>query len=625
MIKYPKVRRDDRNVTEYRSKKNGTVKVNDPYEWLETPPSQSQDTSDFVDAQNELFNNYMAGVGYRDEFKAALTENMCYPKFSSPSFKKNGIAYWSENSGLEPHAVVRSSRDLESVESEVFFDPNQLSEDKSASLATAAFSKRAKYFAYGISRSGSDWCTIYVRPSDAPFTEKSGSHETDQGRFADEVRYVKFSSIGWLNDEGFFYQRYDVPEGTHGAAHEDKAGLETDANENAKLYFHKINTPQSEDKLIIADPQNPTHMWSASSTDDGRYVALTVSKDTSRRNLLKIADLQDPQNAEMSSNMRWINVVEEFKHEYSVIDNNGSTLYLHTNENADNYKIVTTTISNPSNIAWKDFVAEDDAVLTDASIVHHDKLVLTYTRDVKSELIVRSLKDGSYLYRIFDDFTGTINQVTGESDQSKLFISTTSYTTPGTVLSFDFEKLATSGSVKEASTTFRSSETKGLNPDEFTTEQQFYTSKDGTRVPIFITRHKDTPKNAPFFLYGYGGFSISVLPFFSPSALTFVKHFRAGLAVANIRGGSEYGEKWHTGAIKDRKQHGFDDFCSALDYLVDGGYAKKGSIIVNGGSNGGLLAAVAAQQDKKDNIAVSIVDVGVLDMLKFCRWTIGKY
>ncbi|TIB14518.1 hypothetical protein E3P92_01977 [Wallemia ichthyophaga] len=617
IMNYPRVRRDEGNVLEFKSKKNGFVSVKDPYAWLETPPSQSKESADFVDAQNKLFGNYMEDVSYRDEFKAALTDNMSYPKFSAPSIKKNKIAYWSENSGLMPHAVIRSSKNLDSRDSDVFFDPNQLSEDKSASLATAAFSKTAKYFAYGISRSGSDWVTLYVRSASSPFNEHSGSHETDQSRFSDEVRYVKFSSIGWLGDEGFFYQRYDVAEGAHGAANEDKAGLETDANENAKLYFHKVNTPQSEDVLVLSDSQNPTHMWSAGTTDDSRYVVLTVSKDTSRRNLLKVADLKDPQNAKISANMKWIDVVGEFKHEYSVIDNDGSKLYLQTNEMADNFKIVTADVYDSSSIEWKDFIAEDNAaVLTDASVVNNDKLVLVYLRDVKSELIVHSLSDGRYLYRLFDDFTGTINQVTGESDQSKLFISTTSYTTPGTVLSFDFDE--------HASSTFRSTEVHGLSPTEFMTEQQFYTSKDGTKVPIFITRHKDTPKNAPFFLFGYGGFSISVLPFFSPSALTFVKHFRAGLAVANIRGGSEYGEKWHKDGILDLKQNGFSDFLSASDFLVDTGYAGKGSIIVNGGSNGGLLAAVAAQQDLSNNIAVSIVDVGVLDMLKFHKWTIGR-
>ncbi|TIB86967.1 hypothetical protein E3Q10_00588 [Wallemia mellicola] len=618
---YPNVRRDETKFTDYKSEKRGVVRVPDPYHWLETPPAQSKESAEFVDAQNNLFNAYMEDVKYKEEFKTALTQNMSYPKFSAPSLKKNGIAYWSENAGLQPHAVIRSSKQLSSNESNVFFDPNQLSDDKTASLATAAFSKTAKYFGYGISRSGSDWCTLYVRPSDSPFTEKSGSHETDKERFSDEIRYVKFSSIGWLGDSGFFYQRYDVTEGAHGAAHEDVAGLETDANENAKLYYHKVNTPQSEDKLVLEDPQNPTHMWSASTTDDGRFLVVTVAKDTSRRNLLKVADLNDSRNAEISSNMCWLDIISDFKHEYDVIDNDDSKLYIHTNEEADNYKIKTFDIA--SNV-WSELVSEEDGVLVEAQIVNSDKLVAVYTRDVKSELIVRSLRDGSHLYRPFDKFTGSINQVTGERDHTKIYLSTTSYTTPGEVLCFDFEELEKRKCIDQASTVFRSAEVNGLDPKEFTTEQHFAQSPDGTKIPVFITRHKDTPKDAPFFLYGYGGFSISLLPFFSPSALTFVKHFRAGLAVANIRGGGEYGESWHQAGTKERKQNCFDDFLASANYLVDNGFARKGSIIANGGSNGGLLAAVVAQQDKMDLIGVSIVDVGVLDMLKFHLWTIGR-
>ena len=581
-------------------------------------------TKNFIKTQNEKFQSYLSNNQYKQKFKNNIRNNFNYYKFSCPILLNDNHYYYFENTGLESFSKLMKSKDLS--KSETFFNPNYLSKDKTLSLNTLNFSKSAKYLGYSLSKSGSDWSTIFVRSTDKPFNDESKDHNNDVDRLNESIKFVKFSNIGWLKDDGFFYQRYDTNVNEE-YENDNFEGLETEKNEYAKLYYHKVGTPQSEDILVFENKDEPNHMWSASCSDDGRYLYLTISRDTSRKNLLYIADLANPSNNKISSQMEWIKVVNDWKYEYDVINNVNDKIYIITNENANNYKILTLDLSNPSQPKFETLVENDNnAFLSDANIINDDRLALIYSKDVNDQLFIHNLKTGERQFRLFENYIGTINQFSGKKHHKQFYISMTNFTTPGTILKFDFDQYEKTKNLNESSSVFRSTSVSNLSPDEFITEQVFYESKDGTKIPMFITRHIDTQMDgtSSALQYAYGGFSISVKPFFSPAALTFVKHFKSMLVVTNIRGGSEYGESWHLDGTKERKQNCFDDFLYGSKYLIDHKYVKAGKIIANGGSNGGLLAAVVANQDNQNLLGASIVDVGVLDMLKFHLFTIGS-
>ncbi|KIJ56911.1 hypothetical protein M422DRAFT_149708 [Sphaerobolus stellatus SS14] len=621
---YPPAHRSD-HVDTYRSEKNGEVKVPDPYQWLET---SSPETEKWIDAEIEITTKFLDQDQNTDKLEKLITQNVDYAKFSAPSLKKDGRWYWYYNSGLQAQAVLYRSKDSELPDfskanatdesvGEVFFDPNLLTSDGTAAIVTAAFSKSSEYWAYGLSLSGSDFSTIYVRPTSKPLdkpVEGDNAIANDPGRLGDVVRFVKFSGISWTHDDkGFFYQRFPSRE-EHGDASEDKAGKETTEDKDAKVYYHKIGTPQSEDILVMEDPEHRDWLFGPEVSDlDGKYLLLSVSRDTSRKKLLWIAELT---NNEIGPNIKWTKVVNEFDAAYEYLANDGPKFYFKTNKDAPQYRVVTYDLAEPSK-GFVELIPEDkDAYLEDVLVVNDDKFVVVYKRNVKDELYIYSL-DGQKVKRLAEDFVGTID-ISGRRDQSWFFATLSGFTSPGTIAHYDFK--ADNWSV------YRNTKVKGLNLDEFTAEQVWYTSKDGTRVPMFIVRHKDTPFDgtAPALQYGYGGFSIAISPAFSAGILTAMQAYGFIYVVANIRGGSEFGEDWHLAGTKERKGNVFDDFIAATQFLVSEKYAAPGKVAINGGSNGGLLVAACANRAPEGTFGSVVAEVGVLDMLKFSQFTIGR-
>ncbi|BGP07293.1 hypothetical protein JCM10049v2_003124 [Rhodotorula toruloides] len=627
---YPQVRRSD-TVETFKSAKKGEVRVADPYDWLHDP--DSRETQAFVKSQGDFTRAYLDQYKDRKVFTEELRKNWNYPRFSCPALKGDGNYYFTYNSGLQPQpSIYRFPKGQETVKpkegevgGELFFDPNLLSTDGSVSRATSAFSDDGKWFAYALSRSGSDWSTIYVRPTSSPHNPQQEVGK-DEGRLEhDVIRFVKFSGIGWTKDsKGFFYQRFPA-RAEHGADTDDKAGTETDKDVNALLYYHKIGTPQSEDVLVYKDESNPEWMFSAGGTEDGRYVVMTQSRDTARSNLLWISDLQEEGN-EIGPNMKWQKVVNEWGSYYADITNDGSKFYFYTNANdSPNYKLVTYDLAK-SEEGFRDLVAHDPKLpLTSVHVANKDALVLLYSVDVKDELYLHSLATGERIKRLGEGLIGSVDQIAGRREHDEMWWSMSGFTSPGTVYRYDFTDDAAKGKKAGEQQVYREASVEGIKPDDFISEQVFFTSKDGTKVPMFVTRPKDVAKDgtAPAILYGYGGFSHAITPFFSPSLMTWIKHYKGVLAVANIRGGEEYGESWHIAGTKAQKQNVFDDFRWAAKHLITEKYVAHNKIAISGGSNGGLLVAACLNQEPS-LFGAAIADVGVLDMLRFQRFTIGR-
>lgn len=621
--RYPKARRSD-HVDVYKSEKRGEVRISDPYQWLE---QQSEETNQWTTAQDQFTRSYLDKNPARTKLEQEIRANTDYAKFSAPSLKYDGRWYWYYNSGLQPQSVIFRSKDAnlpngsgeEGAGGEVYFDPNLLSTDGTAALSVTAFSRSGEYFAYGISLSGSDFYTVYVRRTSEPFAAIDGElYDHHAKRLAEEIRFVKFSSITWTHDsKGFFYQRFPSRE-SHGLATEDKAGTETTDDKDAMLYYHRIGTPQSQDTLVMKDAEHPEWMWGASVSEvDGRYLFLDIVQDTGKKNMLWVADLQEN---EIGQNMKWDKIVNEFESEYTVIANDGTKLYLRTNENAPQYQVITIDLADPSR-QHKVLIPEaKDAYLDDVTAVGDDKLAVVYKRNVIDELYLYST-DGKQLTRLAPDFVGS-TEVSGRRAQSHFFAFLTGFTNPGIVARYNLDE---PGEDKRWSI-YRSTIMKGLVPDEFSAEQVWYESKDGTKVPMFIVKHKSTKSDgtAPAIQYGYGGFSISLSPSFSPTILTLIKAYGAVYALPNIRGGGEFGEEWHLAGTKERKINVFNDFIAATEYLVKNKIAAPGKVAINGGSNGGLLVAACVNIAPEGTFGAAVAEVGVLDLLKFADFTIGK-
>ncbi|KAF7969402.1 hypothetical protein HWV62_27391 [Athelia sp. TMB] len=621
---YPPARRSG-HVDEYQSAARGAVRVPDPYQWLE---QHTPETDDWVGRQEAFTRAYLDQNPDRVKLEDEIRKNMDYAKVSAPSMKHDGRWYWYYNSGLQAQSVLYRSKDSTLPDfskdigpgGEVFFDPNLLSTDGTAALATAAFSKgTGEYYAYGISLSGSDFCTIYVRRTDAPLAETNGVRpEHHDGRLPEEIRFVKFSTIVWTHDsKGFFYQRYPDRE-SHGLATEDKAGTETTGDSDAMVYYHRLGTPQTADVLVMQAPAHPEWMWGMDITEsDGRYLSLYVLKNSDRKNMLWVTDLHAN---EIGPDMKWDKLVDSFEAEYDVLTNDGTKFYLRTNAGAPQYKVVTIDIAAPAR-QFTDLIPEDaGAHLEDVTPVARDKLVVVYKRNVKDEIYLYSLA-GARLARLAEDFVGAA-YVSGRRTRDDFFVTLTGFTTPGIVARYDCAE----PDEKKRWRVHQTTKVTGLDPDDFLAEQVWYASKDGTKVPMFIVRHKATKFDgtAPGIQYGYGGFSISLGPFFSPSILTFLQKYGAVLAVPNIRGGGEFGETWHEAGTKERKHNVFDDFIAATQYLVDNKYVGAGQVAINGGSNGGLLVAACVNRAPEGLIGAAVAEVGVLDLLKFADFTIGK-
>ncbi|KAI9145713.1 prolyl endopeptidase-like protein [Paraphysoderma sedebokerense] len=619
-ITYPSIRRDESCVDILHGRQ-----VQDPYRWLENP--DSEETKAFVDAQNKITDEYLKQFDVKEKFQKKLTELWNYEKYGCPKHYGDSY-YYFHNSGLQPQSILykipfSSTAATSEQKPEVFLDPNTLSADGTVALGSFSFSENGKYFGYTLSKSGSDWSTIHVKKCD------------DKTDLADKIDFVKFSGVNWTNDEnGFFYHRYPEIDAAD-------LGTETGANLNSMLCYHVLGTKQSDDEIIHSDPQNPTYMFSAEHSDCGEYVIMSTSKDCDPINLLWIS--KTPADGKMTKNgMNWIKIVDEWKGGFNYITNHGSIFYFKTNYEAPKYRIVKYDLANPS-AGFVDVIPESKEVLEFAVPVDQDKLVVCHLRDVTNTISLYSIS-GTLLHALPLPLPGTIDNISYRRQSATFFYRLTSFLSPGTIYKFDIRSLESKKVEEKASyhgDIFRETKIEGFNGEEFQSKQVFYESKDGTKIPMFLLYPKNLQltSTAPTFLYGYGGFNISIQPYFSPTFITFVKHFNGVIAIANIRGGGEYGEEWHRNGMLHKKQNVFDDFQHAAKYLVQEGYTSHNRLVVifvfmpsywvgiskiaiNGGSNGGLLVGACINQ-APELFGAAVAEVGVLDMLRFHKFTIG--
>ncbi|MBN2521049.1 MAG: S9 family peptidase [Bacteroidales bacterium] len=570
-IKYPNTLKVNQ-VDEYFG-----VEVKDPYRWLED--ENSQETKDWINLQNELTFNYLSKIDYRDKIKDRLTEILNYERITAPEFK-GGYYFFQKNDGLQNHSVLYYFKNL-TDEPKQIIDPNTFSEDGSIALVDFNVSSNGKYLAYSISKSGSDWNEIFVL-------------DINSGKLLeDHLEWVKFSGIAWYKN-GFFYSRYDKP----------AEGNEfTSVNFNHKVFYHKIGTDQILDELIFEDARYPNRNFYAYITSDEKYLIISESETTSG-NSIYIKNMQTDED--------FTKLTTSFDYEYTVIDHIDDNLYVLTNYKAPKYKLIRINVNSLEIGNWRDIIPEKSEVLEFVELVGN-KIVAGYIKDAYSKLELYNLK-GIYVDEIELLGIGTINEFHGKLKNNTGFYSFTSFITPSVIYQFNSE----TNSISK----YFSPELE-FDPEQYTTKQIFYRSKDGTKIPMFITYKKGIKLdgNNPTLLYGYGGFNISILPSFRISNVIWLEN--GGIyASANIRGGGEYGENWHLAGTIFNKQNVFDDFIYAAEYLIKEGYTSNEYIAIQGGSNGGLLVGAVVNQ-WPDLFKVALPAVGVMDMLRYHKFTIG--
>jgi prolyl oligopeptidase len=565
---------------------HGTT-VADPYRWLEDV--DATDTKAWVVAQNKVTFDFLATLPQREPIKQRLLALLNYPRFGLPS-KQGGRYFYTFNTGLQnqsPYWV----KDTLSGEGRGLIDPNTLSKDGTVALTAAAASDDGQWLAYGIAKAGSDWNEYRVR-----------NLATGQDT-ADVISWVKFSGLSWTKDsQGFFYSRFPEPAADGNKTFSDLA--------NQKIYYHRLGTPQSADRLVYERPDEPKWGLGGSVTEDGRYLVISVSQGTDPRNRLYYLDLKDAKKPDLSGTV--VRLIDVLEADYSVIGNAGSTLFVQTDLHAPRRKIIAIDLANPDRARWQTLVPEAKGVISSSTVVG-GKFVVNYLEDAKSRLALFAL-DGRSLGDLPLPAIGTVAAISGREDESELFFSFTSFTYPTTNFRTD---LAT------GQTAVFQAPQVAFDPANYETKQVFYTSKDGTRVPMFITHRKGLKLDGknPTLLYAYGGFNISLTPTFSTSNLAWLE--LGGIyAVPNLRGGGEYGKEWHLAGTKERKQNVFDDFIAAGEYLIKEGYTTSAKLVVSGGSNGGLLVGAVVNQ-RPDLARVALPAVGVMDMLRFHKFTIG--
>lgn len=557
------------------------TEVADPYRWLED--DMSDETAEWVKTQNELTYGYLEKISFRDAIKKRITEIWDYPKMSAPE-KEGSNYFYTYNSGLQNQNIVYI-KDSPEGEGKVFLDPNKFSEDGTTSLANFSISKDHKYAGYGTSTGGSDWREFFIR--DIETGEDLGDH----------LKWIKFSGMAWFKD-GFFYTRYDKP----GEGDELKA-----ANTNSKVFYHRVGTDQDEDILIHKDPEHPDRGFGVGVTEDEAYMILVATESTSGNQLaVKKAGL------EMSS-LVWLS--KNFENNYHVVGNKDNILYVLTNYEAPNYRLLAVDMKQPAQDKWIDILPENEKDVLENVQLLGGKIVATYISDAYNKSYVYNL-DGSLMHEVALPGIGSVGGFTGKMKDTDAFYTFTSFNYPSTIFKYDIEK--------NLSEVYYESEVD-FKADDYETKQVFYSSKDGTKIPMFIVHKKGLDLNAdnPTLLYGYGGFNVSMTPGFSITRAVWME--QGGVfALANIRGGGEYGEAWHMAGTVLEKQNVFDDFIAAAEYLVDNKYTSPGRLACYGGSNGGLLIGAVVNQ-RPDLFAAASPMVGVMDMLRFHKFTIGRY
>ncbi|MBD0346715.1 MAG: S9 family peptidase, partial [Coleofasciculus sp. Co-bin14] len=572
---YPSSRKVDQ-VDDY----HGTT-VADPYRWLEDP--DSEETKAWVEAQNQVTFGYLGEIPAREQIKQRLTQLWNYERYGIP-FKEGNRYFYFKNDGLQNQSVLYTLTSLD-AEPTVLFDPNTLSEDGTIALSSLSISEDGKLMAYGLSTSGSDWKEWKVREVE------TGNDKSDH------LKWVKFSGSSWTHDcEGFFYCRYDEP---------NEATKLEDINYYQKLYYHKLGTPQSEDSLIYHRPDQKEWMFGAGVTEDGRYLIISVDRGSDPKNLVFYKDLQTPDSPV-------VELISEFEANYSFIDNDGSVFWFRTDLDAPRGRVIAININNPARDNWQEIIPQAAETLESVGLLNN-QFVADYLKDAHSSIKIFNL-DGSFVREVDLPGIGSAGGFGGKRYDTETFYSFTSFTTPATIYRYDM--------VSGESTIFRQPEVD-FNPDGYQTEQIFYQSKDGTQVPMFITHKKglQLDGNNPTILYGYGGFSVSLTPYFSVSNLVWME-MGGVYALPNLRGGGEYGEEWHQAGTKLNKQNVFDDFIAAAEWLINNKYTRPEKLAISGGSNGGLLVGACMTQ-RPELFGAAMPAVGVMDMLRFHKFTIG--
>ncbi|WP_411846566.1 prolyl oligopeptidase family serine peptidase [Roseibacillus persicicus] len=557
------------------------VEVADPYRWLED--LNSSETASWVETQNELTEDYLSEIPGAETINKHLTELWNYERFGMP-FHEGDRYFYSKNDGLQNQSVLYTTLSLEE-EGSVLMDPNTLSEDGTVALDDYSISDDGKLMAYSISRSGSDWVEWKVR-------------DIATGKdLSDHLLWSKFSGANWSKDgKGFYYGRYAPP----------KEGDEfTAKNTDKKIYYHRIGDDQEDDVLVYERPDQPLWGLSAGVTDDGRYLIYYISQGTDTKNGLFYQDLSQPDSPV-------VELLADFDASYGYVTNLGSTFLVRTDLDAPKQRLVAIDLENPARENWKTVIPESEATLRSVSHVG-GILIASYMKDAHSQ-ILRYEEDGTLLGEVALPGLGSAGGFRGKKDAKETFYAYSSFTDPGTIFRYDISS--------NTSTIFKRPESK-FDPANYETRQIFYSSKDGTKVPMFIVHKKGIELNGqnPTYLYAYGGFNISLTPSYSPVVMTWLD-MGGVYALPNLRGGGEYGEDWHQGGMKLRKQNVFDDFIAAAEYLIEENYTSSPKLAIAGGSNGGLLVGACMVQ-RPDLYGACLPAVGVMDMLRFHKFTIG--
>ena len=578
-IHYPESRKVDQYDTYHG------VKVADPYRWLEDDVRQSAAVRDWVAAQNRVTFSYLQQIPERGAIKERMTHLWDYAKYGVP-FKEGKRYFFFKNNGLQNHAVLFTQTTLADAP-EVLLDPNSWSADGTVALAGVSVSPDGRYLAYGIQEGGSDWRTWRVLDIE---TRKL---------LDDELQWLKFTATSWTKDgKGFFYSRYPAPS----AAQKFQS-----PNLNHQVYYHKVGTPQADDTLIYATPDYPKWSFDAGVTEDGRYLIIRASEGTDARYRVVYQDLTQ-------AGAKPVTLIDKFEHDYQLAGSAGKNLYFRTTHGAPKGRLVAINLGQPAVEQWRELVPEREHVLLDAALLG-GKFVANYLRDAHSQIKIYN-RDGSLLRTITLPGIGAVSGFAGKSDDPETFYSYSSFNAPGVIYRYDIVT-GESSKLHAAKVDF--------NADDYVVKQTFCASKDGTKVPMFVAHHKNVALdgNNPTLLYGYGGFNISLLPSFSVTRLAWME-MGGVYAVANLRGGGEYGEQWHKAGTKLNKQNVFDDFIAAGECLIEQRYTRPKKLAIVGRSNGGLLVGAVINQ-RPDLFAAALPAVGVMHMLRFHQFTAGRF
>jgi prolyl oligopeptidase len=578
------VKKENTVVSKYPSSKKGEVidtlfgtPVADPYRWMEN--DTTKETGDWVKSQNEVTFNYLKSIPYRDKIRARLEKLYNYERLSAP-FKEGEFYYFYKNDGLQNHSVLYRKKG-DAGTPEVFLDPNTFSKDGTTRLAGVSFSKDGSRVGFQISRGGADWTdAIIINAADKKLLE-------------DTIRNIKFSGIAWKGNDGFFFSTYEKPKGSQLSA----------KTQNHKLYFHKVGTPRSQDRLVFGDDKSPRRYVGGYLTEDERFLVISAANSTTG-NELYVQDLK-------SSSSKVTVVVNNFDNNHQVIANEGDRLIIETNLNAPNSKVVEVNFKEPSPKNWNDLIPETKSVLNASA--GGGKIFANYLVDVKTQVKQFDIR-GRLEREIELPGIGTASGFGGKESEKELYYSFTSFTYPPTIFKYD---------IATGKSSLYEKPKVDFNPEDYETKQVFYSSKDGTKIPMFIVYKKGLELNGknPTMLYAYGGFNISLTPSFNTSRIVWLEN--GGVyAQPNLRGGGEYGETWHLAGTKMNKQNVFDDFIAAGEYLIKEKYTSSQYLAVQGGSNGGLLVGATMTQ-RPDLMKVALPAVGVMDMLRYHKFTAG--